>query len=289
MKSLIKKHPTISFLILCCLFSWACWLPIIEYLNHEIFNSSGLTITLFILGIYSPALIGILLCAIEGGVPAVFKLLEKLLIGDVAWYWYAIALIAPPLCLLLGVAFYTTRGGDIGWVNQQALYWLPYVFLFSIAFGPFAEELGWRGKALPPLLARYGFIKSSLLMGLMYTLWHTPLFWAATGTVISGLPLSGFNIVYYLLAITALSFFYTYLYQHTGGSVLLTSLLHLSANVSFPAMLFILPELGRSETQQIWQISIWFSWLIISLYLIVTLLSRRYPKDKHHLQHTAKG
>lgn len=42
--------------------------------------------------------------------------------------------------------------------------------------GPFGEEPGWRGYALPRMQSRFGPLRGTLLLGLLWTCWHLPLF-----------------------------------------------------------------------------------------------------------------
>ena len=48
------------------------------------------------------------------------------------------------------------------------------LFVFNVLAGPLGEELGWRGTALPRLLARWGALTSSLILGSVCWTFHTP-------------------------------------------------------------------------------------------------------------------
>jgi uncharacterized protein len=96
--------------------------------------------------------------------------------------------------------------------------------LVFVAFlGGGFEEPGWRGFALPRLQRRHSPLVATLLLGLLWGLWHTPLY----GPLGFVLPL-------------VLAFYYTWLYNRTG-SVLLCILLHASFT---PALdkLFLAPD-----------------------------------------------
>jgi membrane protease YdiL (CAAX protease family) len=62
-----------------------------------------------------------------------------------------------------------------------------------------------------------------LALGLLHALWHLPLFDSEYGRT-NGLP--------WLLAILAYTIFTAWLYQRTGGNLLLPALLHASLNTS---------------------------------------------------------
>ncbi len=89
------------------------------------------------------------------------------------------------------------------------------------------EELGWRGYALPALQARYSAAGASLILGIMWGAWHLPMALApATGSAAVHIPLA-----WYLLDIVGATFFYTWVYNSTGGSLLLATLIHTAGNV----------------------------------------------------------
>jgi membrane protease YdiL (CAAX protease family) len=54
--------------------------------------------------------------------------------------------------------------------------WFTFLFIVSII-----EETGWRGYALPRLLAQYNPQISSIILGVVWATWHVPLF-LITGT-----------------------------------------------------------------------------------------------------------
>jgi CAAX protease family protein len=82
------------------------------------------------------------------------------------------------------------------------------------------EELGWRGFALPRLLRRRGPVAASLLLGVVWAVWHAPLSWTS-GAVLEGTP-----VWLLLVQLPACAVGYTWVFLHTGGSVLPAVALH---------------------------------------------------------------
>ena len=86
------------------------------------------------------------------------------------------------------------------------------------------EEVGWRGYALPRLAAQLGFGPATIVLGIVWALWHLPLF------LIPGTGSDGQSFAIYLLHVTAFSVAIGWLYWKTGGSLLLPMLLHAAIN-----------------------------------------------------------
>jgi membrane protease YdiL (CAAX protease family) len=65
--------------------------------------------------------------------------------------------------------------------------------------GPLGEEPGWRGYALPRLETALGPVRSSLVLGLLWTGWHLPLFlypgWTSSPLWIYVLFLTGQSLI----------------------------------------------------------------------------------------------
>jgi membrane protease YdiL (CAAX protease family) len=94
------------------------------------------------------------------------------------------------------------------------------------------EELGWRGFALPRLLRRIGPVRASVLLGLVWAVWHAPLYWT-TGATLEGTP-----VWLLLVQLPACAVLYTWVFQRTGGSALPAIVLHASLSlfgISLPA------------------------------------------------------
>jgi membrane protease YdiL (CAAX protease family) len=98
------------------------------------------------------------------------------------------------------------------------------VFLQVFLVGGGNEALGWREFALPRLQRSYSAFTASLLIGVCWFAWHLPLF------LVAGSSQAGVPVAYYGIAVIALSVVFTWLYNETGGSDLLTMLLHAPVN-----------------------------------------------------------
>lgn len=121
---------------------------------------------------------------------------------------------------------YLVFGGDnqVGvLLSTQDL--LP-ALLFQTFFFLITEETAWRGFALPRLQASLSALNASLLLGVLWGIWHLPLFFIPDSFQ-SNLPLARF-----LLATIAMSIISTWVFNHTHGSVLLVAILHAATDVT---------------------------------------------------------
>src|SRR5690606_1948248 len=134
--------------------------------------------------------------------------------------------------------------------------WIPVIFITSLPFGPLAEELGWRGFALRQLDSKKDFVKSSLIIGVIWTFWHAPLFWAATGTAVSGLEVTFTSVGLFLAGVTGTSFIYTWVHNHTGGSVLMAVLLHLGWNAAGSINGMFFPEMTEAARHACYMVTV---------------------------------
>lgn len=174
----------------------------------------------------------VIMTALTLGTVGVVALLKRFLIWRVSWKWYVVALFLYPVILSAAVwidSALTGRSADFSTVLAYGIFGpaaylpafiLPFFLTDAISNG---EELGWRGYVLPRLQARYTALVSSMIIGVIWALWHVPLFLAPDNT--GPFPIIAVKIV-------ADSVLYTWLYNNTRGSLLLVTLFHATGNTA---------------------------------------------------------
>ena len=76
---------------------------------------------------------------------------------------------------------FTHHIADSGGLNEPLSFGLSVLIQATLGFllcvlPAIGEEIGWRGFLTPELTKRIGFTKASLLIGIIWALWHFPLF-----------------------------------------------------------------------------------------------------------------
>lgn len=183
---------------------------------------------LFLAG-WGPSIAGLACAARDGGRVGVGRLLACARPRRATLAWYPAVLVGYPL-LALSCAWAT--GAHPPSIDRTHLPLLLATSLLADT-GPLGEELGWRGFALPRLLARTGPWRAALLLGVAWTTWHLPTFFVAA------LPQSRLSIPLFTLSTVALSCAMTGLYRRSGGGLDLMILLHLVDNVCGTCLGFV--------------------------------------------------
>ena len=156
--------------------------------------------------------------------------------GRIPGRWWAVVLgLHPAIKLTAGGLAVLLGATDIPFhlAEAKALVVQPgdlLTFLgFLLLLGPLPEEIGWRGYLLDRLQLRFSALGASLLLGLAWCAWHGPLFFM-TGYYAraGGAP----DPLQFGLMILLGATLMTWIYNHTGRSVLAAVLFHFSGNVS---------------------------------------------------------
>jgi CAAX protease family protein len=228
----IQRYPLLAFFLLAFGLTWI--FMITDALGSHGIVSFRLPIPLLIVMGYMPTLAAVIVTwQIKGraGVSALFK---KLLIARVGLGWYALAIFGIAIAAITTVMLYNMFGNGpaISILSRNAppvsgpLQLILMVVLMYIIVGLVnGEELAWRGFALPRLQAKYSALTSSLILGVIWTLFHLPLFLTATGS-----SQAEMSFVSFLISTVSITVLYTWMYNNTRGSVLMAYLFHAAAN-----------------------------------------------------------
>ena len=223
MKTWIQKHALISFFLLTYAIAFGTTFAFIA-LNPG--QPGGRWSLDWFLNAFSPTISALILSWILGGWSEVKHLLSGFTRWKVGLFWYFAAafLFLGPLAFAL---VYRALGNESPGIQPgTTLAFISGQLFFNLFSGPLSEEAGWRGFALPRLQARYNALVSSLILGTIWCLWHLPLFFLP-GSSQQGIP---FPI--YLLLVVTLGIYFTWLYNNTRGSLIITVLAHFSFNIS---------------------------------------------------------
>ena len=148
----------------------------------------------------------------------------------------------------------------------------PASIILSILFAtlfPFIEELGWRGYLLDRLQEKYSALVSSLILGILWSLWHLPTFFIRDSYQASlGIGTPAFW--WFFAGIVPLTFVFTWIYNNTNRSTLAVILFH--AMVNFTGELFTLSE--RADTYSI------LLWFVAALGITVIWSTKSFTQRK---------
>jgi uncharacterized protein len=271
----VKRHPLIAFFLLAFALSWIFWLPLV-FLRDTIPATQGLV--LLILGSSVPSLLAIVLTAIVLGRESLRKLLGRLLIWRVDPRWYLVVVLGPAALAGGMVVFNAFVGGPALSFSTSLLLGVVIPLAFSIFPGSaLGEEIGWRGYALPRLQAGRSALSASLILGVIWAFYHLPL--SFTGQAFRSPSL----FVPFAISTIALSVILTWVYNSTGGSLLLVVLLHATANL--PLTLLLEPLGGRAMLP----FSLFVGLMVVAAIVVVVVaghahLSRKHRKQEEHAQ-----
>jgi len=108
------------------------------------------------------------------------------------------------------------KTGVTGVIKDVSVAAALLMFLHNLIQGPLGEEVGWRGYALTELKKRFSLVASSLILGVIWGLWHLPL-WFVSGY--SGVDLLLY-IVFFMVSIVSLSLIIGVVYRGEGNNLI---------------------------------------------------------------------
>jgi uncharacterized protein len=233
----IRQHRLLTFFLLAYLVSWAPWA----------FAAAGIGLgTSFFPG--GPLVAAILVIAIAEGGPGFRVLGSRLVRWRVGWVWYVVALGLPVL-LVLATGWVTDLAGAPA-PDFSAVVWADVALVLAVRLvnptdSAMGEEPGFRGYALPHLQTGLSPVAAATALGVLTAGWHLPLvLQGELGWI--GLP-----------STVVITFLYVWVFNRTGGSLLMAVLFHASQGA------FTFGMLGFSEADENRAAYVYFGVLLV--------------------------
>jgi hypothetical protein len=215
-----------KFFILTFLATWIFWvIPVLN--SHGVIDISISNDLFRIVGSFGPSVIGIIFLVKKEN-KSINEILKNVVSirGNFKWILYMFLLMP----CLLAIAYVIARFGfkssyELELLNNPIL--IPIAFIYILVLGgPLGEEIGWRGYALNKLLKIHTPFLSSIILALIWAIWHIPLFY------IKGTAQEGLSFFAYIINVIILSIFMTILHIKTDKSIFTAIIFHTTANLS---------------------------------------------------------
>ncbi|MFN2212215.1 MAG: type II CAAX prenyl endopeptidase Rce1 family protein [Anaerolineales bacterium] len=215
----IKKHPLLVFFVLAYAFSWMVEIPLALQAQGVI--RVQIPFSLHYLAGYGPLFSALIVTSVISGTQGLRKLFGRMTKWNVRPGWWLVAVaplgfflsVAAALWLIDGKSIDLSALGQVDFLPALGLVALP---MWILTFG-IGEETGWRGFALPRLQENRSPLYATLILWILWALWHLPLFFYSYEVSI----LPGFAI-----GLLAGAIVFTWLFNGAGGSVLMVAIWH---------------------------------------------------------------
>jgi membrane protease YdiL (CAAX protease family) len=204
-------------------FTWTAWLAPAALGASRDTGLLALGGPVFLLGVFAPAFVALGFTASSEGRAGVTRLLARIGRWHVGARFYLFAISYMAATKLIAALVHRISIGEWPRFGDASL---PLIFgaILVSTLVQAGEEVGWRGYALPRLATHLGLGGASIALGVIWALWHLPLFF------LPGSGSDGQSFPIYLLHVSALSVAMCWLYWKTEGSLLLVMLMHASVN-----------------------------------------------------------
>jgi membrane protease YdiL (CAAX protease family) len=206
---------------------------------------------------FAPIVSALVVLSIAEGLPGLARLGRRVIRWRVNWIWYAAAIVLPLLVHAVAIGMNMAAGAPAP-SGDQFQPWYTVLLLFGLRMvnpldGPLGEEPAWRGFAQPRLQSKWSPIVSAAVLGLLITGWHLPLVF-----------MPQFDLAFPDIASTVVvTFWYAWLFNRTGGSVLLPLIAHVTEGCVNTQALW---PAGADADREAW------TWLIAWALLVIALL-----------------
>ena len=228
---MFRKHAVWIFFLATFAVSWLIWGSAI------VSTRDTPNLALVVLGAFAPSVMGIVFTYLTQGRQGRREFWQRVIdVRRIRRPWLAVVLLLSPLTTIVAALLFTLQGGTLPAMTETLQRFaspalLAELLFADLLFGAVSEELGWRGFALDQLQRRWGAAVASLVLGILWAVWHTPTF-LIPGITQGEMGLFSLDYLLFLVMVTALSVLITWVHNNTQRSTLAAILLHFVGNLS---------------------------------------------------------
>jgi membrane protease YdiL (CAAX protease family) len=247
LRQVMRQHPLFFFFLMSYAFSWIILIPYVLSVWGILKGNFGF---LYILKPFvGPALAAIIMTRITEGKEGLLRLRQRLGQRRAGWQWYLFILVAIPALILLGIIIQPGTLASFQGLTPRLLVTYPLYFVIVFFGVALPEEIGWRGFALPRMQPRYGPLWGTLLLAVLWCFWHLLFFLTPYHGGGPGISFATFltSFSYFFLMVMAIAIIFTWVFNHTGGSIFIANLVH--AAIDTPQLVWIPLFLAVDETR----------------------------------------
>ena len=263
------------FFILALGISWFFWMWII-LLNLNVWSFPAILFGAF--GLFGPAIAEIILISRTRELR--WDCWQRIFdIRRIGRRWHVVIWLTFPVLNAVAILLSILSGSDLPeFETAKSLLFEPWRILpfsfFILIYGPLPEELGWRGYALDGLQVRYSALVSSLILGVIWALWHVPLFFMKGQWQHDVLKFGTLDFWTFILSPVSLSILFTWIYNNTNRSTLSAILFHFMCNFTG----WILPLTEQARLYGLILITV--SSILVVIFWGPKTLTRQYTRKK---------
>lgn len=232
----ISLYLAITFVL-----TWVIWLLALSGFDLKLSNE-----ILIVIGTFTPSVVGLFMEYIINGRKSLIKLAKAIVNPKIVLKWYVYIFGVMPTIMVLSYIVLRLVGKTVP-KSEFSVYAIPIVFIYILfLMGPLGEEAGWRGFLLRRMIIVWRPFYGSVVLGLIWSLWHLPLFFIEN-TIQSELASNNSFILAfcgYILYTLMITIQISIIYINTKGNLLGSILFHTVANTSLGMMPMMLSKAG---------------------------------------------
>lgn len=259
---MVRRHPILAFVALAYALTWALTIPFAYCFRVVLDQEFAPWLLVFFPAPFGPTFAALIMAWKLEGREGVHRLLARFKIWRVGGLVWLVALFLFPLVVLVAVAASGAGTTVFAKFHPEGLAMIPVLWLLALPFGPLPEELGWRGWLLPRLQGLMSPFRASLIVGVVWTFWHIPMYWFPGAAIPAFLELSPKSVFLYLLLIVGEAVLFTALFNRTSGSVLLAIVFHTTFNTAESVVFRLFDSPADEQQLSIYLWTIGITWLV---------------------------